>query len=434
MDTQMSSTQSAALSEASPASGPPVKAVMVFRFWTPSSGNAESKLVEHAPEHDPGMLALIEDVVSSKRGVLLSAHDQLFVSGLKQPTDALVISRQVQLGLQGFRGKHGAAPVSVSIAIDATSQAPPCTLADPESEVGHPDGQPSSAVPAPEPPHDLLTLLKLSNPAQILVAHDLYRQLTGMKGLPLKTFPGRFGVYEYLWTTEDKLDLLQSQPQLTLAAVPPALPVASGSYESNDSLTPIIPVRYATNPSDFEQRDLGMVQRWLVAFRSPRTLLFASLAFVAIVLIAVVTVHMIHSSSSQLSTSTAPSPVANPAPPAAKAMTDAALRPPSSNSAPKQGRNSLKTSASETQVVTRESRRVSPVAETRPASPPSQTPQCAISGEFTQYLGLAEQDRGRGDYTSAERIFRLILDCDPSNAAAREGLNRTIQGQQQMER
>ncbi len=345
-----------------------------------------------------------------------------------------MISRQVQLGLQGFRGKHGVAPVSVSIAIDANSQAPPGAPADPESEVGHHDGQPSSAVPSPEPPHDLLTLLKLSKPAQILVAHDLYKQLTGMKGLPLKTFPGRFGVYEYLWTAEDKLNLLQSEPQFTLAAVRPVFSVASGSYDSGDALTPIIPVRSATYASDFEQRDPGVVQRWLVAFRSPRTLLVASLAMVAFVVIAVVTVHMIHSSSSQFSTSTstAPSPVANPAPPAAIVTTDAVLRqaPP----APKPRRSSPKTSPSEPQVVTREAARVSPDAGTRPASPPSRTSQCTISGEFTGYLRLAEQYRGRGDYANAERIFHQILDCDPHNAAASEGLNRTIQGQQQMER
>jgi Flp pilus assembly protein TadD len=43
---------------------------------------------------------------------------------------------------------------------------------------------------------------------------------------------------------------------------------------------------------------------------------------------------------------------------------------------------------------------------------------------------LAEQDRGRGDYANAIRIFREVLACDPNNAAARSGLDKTLSAQQ----
>ncbi|MGA8568751.1 MAG: hypothetical protein WB580_13250, partial [Candidatus Binataceae bacterium] len=301
--------------------------------------------------------------------------------------------------------------------------------AETESQVGRYDGQPSAPVPAPEPPHDLLTLLKLSKPAQILLTHDLYKQLTVIKGLPLKTFPGRFGVYEYLWTAEDKLDLLQSEPQLTLAAVPPAAPVVSGSREVQDSLTPIIPARAATDASDIEQHDLGMVQRWLITFRSPRNLLFASLALVAICAIALIAIRMIHTSSSQ-SANPARSSSVQGATPAVKAADHTTTQSNPSSPATTHAKPEPKTVTPEKQPVT-ESHKTSTAGETSRTPSPAQNSKCSLSGDLSRYLHLAEQDRGQGDYANAARIFHQVLDCDPSNAAAREGLNRAKQGQEQ---
>jgi Flp pilus assembly protein TadD len=56
---------------------------------------------------------------------------------------------------------------------------------------------------------------------------------------------------------------------------------------------------------------------------------------------------------------------------------------------------------------------------------------CNLSGDFSRYVGLAEQARARGDYANAVRRFREILACDPNNAAAQQGLNRAIQGEEQ---
>jgi cytochrome c-type biogenesis protein CcmH/NrfG len=56
---------------------------------------------------------------------------------------------------------------------------------------------------------------------------------------------------------------------------------------------------------------------------------------------------------------------------------------------------------------------------------------CTLGGDIAHYLSLAQQDRGSGNYTSAVRLFRQILACEPNNAAARDGLARAIQGQEQ---
>ncbi len=423
METESSSTQTSLLSEQTIGASAPVKAVMVFRFWIPTSGGTESKPAEHDPAHDPGMLALIEDVVASRRGILLTTHDQQFVSVLKDPADALVVSRQVQLGLQGFRGKHGPGSVSVSIAMDANAGVFP-TRAEPEPEDGPKDAEPSVAVTAdgvPEPPHDLLTLLKLSKPAQILVTHDLYRQVAGIKGLPLKSFPGRFGVYEYLWTTEDKLEVLQSEPQLTLAAIPSST-TASGSKPIKDSPIQAVSADPALNSDPPEQINLGAGQIWQNAFSSPRPIFFASLALAAVVAVAVIGIRMAHVSHSQPEKTIAPVSFPTTPVPATNQQTSSPTE--LGSSGPK--RSSQQTTGR--QGVTHKS---TPIVKPLPVQNSTSTADCSLSGDYPRYVGLAEQYRGRGDYEHAERLFRQVLSCDPSNSAAREGLSRTVQGEQQ---
>jgi hypothetical protein len=65
----------------------------------------------------------------------------------------------------------------------------------------------------------------------MLLTHDMFRQISNISRVPLKSFPGRFGVYEYLWTAEDKLDLLDSEPQLTFSVLSSAASERSVSKE-----------------------------------------------------------------------------------------------------------------------------------------------------------------------------------------------------------
>ncbi|MGB6721169.1 MAG: hypothetical protein WBE72_10265, partial [Terracidiphilus sp.] len=290
---------------------PQGKIEMVFRFWGGNAKGPEPAAGERAPVHNPGVLALIEDVAASKRGVFLSTHDQLYVSGLKQPADALLVSRQVQLGLQGFRGRHGSGPVAVSIAIDASAGDRSTVEPEPGSDAAPPA---PSANQTPEPSHDLVTLLKLSKPAQILMTHDLCQQLTGIKGLPLKSFPGRFGVYEYLWTSEEKLDLLQSEPQLTLAALPPALPSQPGFNAPKGKDGQATAASGATKAIDLPPSREGMVQRAVAAFQmrslpAPRVLIFGGVGLAAVIAVAAIGIHLAHKPAPSAVPATAAAPV-----------------------------------------------------------------------------------------------------------------------------
>ncbi|MGB6743492.1 MAG: hypothetical protein WBE38_07500 [Terracidiphilus sp.] len=425
MDQRSSSTLSGFSSPPGAGENPHAKIEMVFRFWGPNGRSAEPPGNESAPSQHPGVLALIEDAVASKHGVFLSTQDQLYVSGLKRPADALVVSRQVQLGLQGFRGKHASAPVAVSIAIDTSG-----TAAGPNSDAENAGDSASSASAAkqsPEPPHELVTLLKLAKPAQILLTHDLCQQVAAIKGLPLKSFPGRFGVYEYLWTAEDKLDLLQSEPQLTLAALPAAAP----SAPAKDKSTPAPAAEALATVAGRGQLHADMVPEKQSAFQSPRVLILAAAALVVLVAAILIGIHLSHSSSANsappnpTAPASAPRQTSAPAPVSAPATVQ--------STAPKPGEKQRAASTPGRQASKPAAHQPAQAEEKQAAATPAPAPSanCTLGANPERFVGLGEQARGRGDYANAIRIFREVLDCDPNNAAAREGLEKATRGQEQ---
>ena len=442
MNTESLSTPTGPISELHPDAAPSVRVEMVFRLWAPAKDPESRGPGQRAAQH-AGVLALIEDVVASKQGVFQVTGDRMFVSGLTKPTDALVISRQIQLGLQGFRGRTAAYPVAVSIAIDAGANG--ASAAQPEKSAADKLAGPTgaSSVPAgmaPEPSHDLLTLLKLAKPAQILITHDAWQRIANFKGLPLKSFPGRFGVYEYLWTAEEKLDLVQSEPQLTLAVLPAALPTPSGSTQAKDMPTSAVAAGPPPETPHAEAPLTSTAEPKRAGFRLPRPVLVAGLSLVAACVIALAGLGIGHVFSSRATKPNAP--VSNQEPPQSQQPLQPSTAAP--GAPPQTKANSAGPAAS------RASSRKTPVASASPAKtakpkpgkpavavqenvapPQAPSPQCTFAGDTARLASLGEQYRERGNYTNAERIFRQVLACDPNNAAAREGLNRTLEGEQQ---
>jgi hypothetical protein len=411
---------------------PHAKIEMIFRVWGANAKATEAAGGESVDAHHPGVVALIEDAVASKRGVFPSSKDQtskdqIYVSGLKRPADALVVSRQVQLGLQGFRGKHAPGPVAVSIVIDASGNSEAANAGDQEL---------ARSIAAPEPPHELVTLLKLAKPAQILLTHDLCQQVAQMKGLPLKSFPGRFGVYEYLWTGEEKLDLLQSEPQLTLAA----MPAAPGTAPAKDKN---VVARAVNPPAAAAVRELDhadepghtvMVPEKRPALQSPRVLILGAVGLVVLVAAILIGVHLLHApgSASAPANPTTPTPeqTSSPAPAVAPATG------PGTGSAAG-SRQKPHAAAVVSKPATHQPAKPAaqgedkPVAVTAPAPAPVPSASCTLGANPGRFVDLAEQARGRGDYANAIRIFREVLNCDPNNAAARVGLDKATSGAQQ---
>jgi hypothetical protein len=410
--------------ETVPAASHAAKVEMVFRIWHAGGKDAEAAGNEQENAQQQGTLALIEDVVGAKHGVLHATKTQIFATGLPHANDALVAARRIQLGLQGFRARAGAAPVAVSIAIDASSSAgsgagrqKTVTIAEGDASV--------QAGSVAEASHDLLTLLKISKPAQVLLTHDLCQSSPAIKGLPLKAFPARFGVYEYQWTSAEKLEVLQAEPQLMLATVPAAPPSAPAARPTAETATQTIPAVVAVTAPASPPRSEEMVRDGRQTLRLARIAVFAGLGVVVIGLASFVGMRLARESAKPAGSGSAPVTVPA-AVPAAPAQPAAQTTP--TSAAP--GASSGTGSAPAAQPAKSQSPRKA--AQEKHATEPAQpTAECNLQGALSQYLGLAEQARGRGDYANAIRRFKEILSCDPNNGAAREGLNRAIQGQEQ---
>jgi hypothetical protein len=404
---------------------------MVFRFW--ASSEAREVPAQYASAHHPGVLALIEDAAAAKRGTLIATGDQAVVSGLREPADALVVSRQIQNGMQGFRGKAGTAPVAVSIVLDFKNR-PSLETKEQDSPADRQEyGRTSSenVRHAPEVSHELMTLLAIAKPAQVLITHDLLQQIADIKGLALKSFAGRFGVYEYMWTAEEKLGLLQSEPQLTLAAFPPATAFAGGTKEQKEANSQTSTAEAAREASGEHESVAKSIRRSPESVRWPRPLLLGGIGAAAIVLISAVCLMLFRGHPSQ--PVNAGPPVAAPAhspgtgnsPPQEPDSRSAAPAPAPAKSkapaaSPSDAKNARQKPGPQPPVV----------ATAKPVPPPSSQP-CTLPGDIGKYASLAESKREQGDYRSAVRIFHQVLDCDPNNTQARDGLSRTIQAEEQ---
>ena len=431
MKAESSSTSPNPLSEHSPATASSSKIDMVFRFWTPASADAKSRQGHEIATRYPGVLALIEDAAAARRGVLLTANEPLHVSGLKEPADALVVSRQIQHGMLGYRGKAGAPPVVVSIAIDYSGQAASATATGPGVDAINQGEQASTlgtlvsgeANYGQEISHDLMTLLTLAKPAQILITHDLWQHSGTLKSLPLKTFPGRSGVYEYLWTAEEKLDLLQSEPQLTLSALPAVISTAGGKDSANLVSTPAATAAISELTPERVQSAKPARQR--EAFSLSRPVLVGGIALAAVILVVVVGIIVFRGHSSQPAARNTPASVKN-SPTVTNSQAAFPASPPAA-SAPVAPGDKLPSASPKAEKKTgaKPSTPVRVVGE----KPAEQTQPCSLTGDIAKYVGLGERHRERGDYSGAIRIFRQVLDCDPGNVQAQQDLARAIQGE-----
>jgi hypothetical protein len=399
----------------SPAADSAVKIAMVFRLWASASREAKDNQAANALGPRPGVLALIEDAAAAKLGVFVATGDHMAVSGLKELADALVLSRQIQHGMRGFRRQSGAAAVALSIAIDFSGRPAPAVAKKLDGDENLQKSvrlSPEVMNGTQEISHDLFSLLAKTKPAQVLITHDLLQQITAIKGLPLRSFPGRFGVYEYLWTGEDELEMLQSEPQLTLAALPSTVPVEAVTKELKDAPTGAIVAGPVEDEPPREAKKAHQLQTMLPLGPALWVGIFAAAVLVAIALVGFSFFHA-HSSTP---TNTASPALTTTLPPVTRN---------SQSQAPKGVKNRGQKAAASVPAP-------APVAAEAPAAgQPTSSQPCTLPGEINKYADLAESDRERGDYANAIRIFRQVLNCDPNNAEAREGLNRAIQAQEQ---
>ena len=356
---------------------------------------------------------MIEDALAARKATLSAGGEQLSVAGLKRPADALAVSRQIQLLLQGFRSQSRGEPVGLSIAIDSqTTSANVDRLPGASTKVS-----PGLDDHDAQPSHDLLSLLKISKPAQILVTHEMSQEIGAYKGLPLRSFPGRFGVSEYLWTSAEDLALLQSEPQLTLATVPdpPQKPAAADPPQmpEPDHQTPADEVS-----SPFPIRPLKIFEpAGSTSWRDPRRAGAAAAAVLVFSfglwgLYGAFRWAMKGPAPTRPAVSTTQSQIQTP-PPGTKV-----LSPPARPSA-----TTAKTRAAAFKNADKGSGSPEHPVSTPAAAGQERARGCALeSNEIPWYLQKAEESRQQGQYDRAIHLYQMFLSCEPNNPAALAGI------------
>ncbi len=150
--------------------------------------------------------ALLKDILMSRLEVEaeINAHEYVHTQGFDDLGRALAASRALQVAFEGFRNVVPAARANVSVVLDSSA---------PDEAVS---GQASLSVEQKD-------LLDFAKPSQVLITQAFYDRIAHYQPA-LRTFPLRAGVYEFLWTSEQRLNELQAEAEFmpTLIQPPPA--------------------------------------------------------------------------------------------------------------------------------------------------------------------------------------------------------------------
>ncbi len=355
--------------------------------------------------------ALVKDILMSRLEVdaEINAQEYVHTQGFDDLGKALAASRALQVAFEGFRAVVPVARPNLSMILDSCA----------------PDEAASTYARLSVEQKELLDSAK---PSQVLITQSFYDKIAHYQPA-LRSSPLRVGIYEFLWTSEQRLDELQAEAELmptliqpTLSAVetvtvppvkPPVRPAVEPRWKEPQ------PERAAVPPPQPEA-DEPVPAKWLstakiLAICSAVAMLVAIGYLVNLRILGNRTKPVVPSSVQVEQPPVTPGPVS---PPIATSTTDT----PTASDADI-GQTPAIPPAS---VKPPRPRVTTPDAATSSSSAPPKPPPkghgCAIEGEIPGYLSLAESNKNRGKYERAISEYNAVLACEPGNRQAKEGL------------
>ncbi|HMD19082.1 MAG TPA: hypothetical protein VKH40_02105, partial [Alloacidobacterium sp.] len=246
-----------------------------------------------------------------------------------------------------------------------------------------------------------------------------------------RSFSERAGVYEYLWTEAEKLAELQETTEFNATIVQPIVIPEAGVRENAPvpvSLPPAPPqvppqtdsliARIQTVLGQTAATARSLLRTGVMGLQQILRPLWARIAASSlVVLLLVAAIWLIHEHSirphSQAVSTPQQSQPAVISPPQIKPQVPVATPDTSGAAASSQPNTPAKVPA-----------------KTRGArSEPNAG--CSIAGQVPAYMKMAERNRASGKYKDAEREFREILNCEPNNDEAKDGLNKVLRAEQE---
>jgi hypothetical protein len=362
--------------------------------------------------------ALVKDILRSRLDVEAEAGtgNYLCAQGFNDLSKALAASRALQLAFEGFRSVAPGARTHISVVLDSISS---------EEALSR------RAGPSVEQ-KDLLALAKTS---QVLVTQALFERVAACQPLALRSFPRCAGVYEFLWTSVDRLDKLQAEadfvPELVVERAEPVTNAdATVIYRPVENVIipvaqeierPVVPEPVADQ--DYEEPVRSRSKIWI-----------AALACVAILLLSITVLLRFRPSIGSLPhaarvKASPPPPVARPPVTPPPVNTDPQTAPPPPRDSTPM-RPTVDGTATETSPTRLDERPVHSHQPTSPSMPSGDTKVptkpgtrgCPDGVSIPYLLSQGNNYRNRRQLDKAEEEFQRVLQCDHGNRDAQLGL------------
>jgi hypothetical protein len=347
--------------------------------------------------------ALLKDILMSRLELEaeINAHEYVHTRGFDDLGRALAASRALQVAFEGFRTAVPTARTNVSVVLDSSVP----------DEVA--PAQASLSVEQKD-------LLDFAKPSQVLITQAFYDRIAHYQPA-LRSFPLRAGVYEFLWTSEQRLDELQAEAEFMPTLIQP--PTATETFDET-VVVPVIkpapePRWKAPEPTSVPLPILEIEDqpgtRWL------STAKILAISGVVAVLLAVgylVRSNVLSKPGKPEVAKQEERPSMPPAvPPTAQSELNKEVPP--KPSGPEPSAVQATPSKPKPPVVATDH----PPAVQPQASKPARGRNCSLDdSEIPGYLNLAERYRNNGKYDRAITDYNLVLACQPGNRQAQQGL------------
>ncbi len=350
--------------------------------------------------------ALLKDILMSRLEVEpeINAHEYVHTQGFDDLGRALAASRALQVAFEGFRSVVPAARANVSVVLDSSA----------------PDESAPAQASLSVEQKDLLDFAK---PSQVLITQAFYDRIAHYHPA-LRTFPLRAGVYEFLWTSEQRLDELQAEAEFM-----PTLIQAPTATEAFDE-TVVVPVIKPPAPEPrWKAPDPAPVPLPILAIDDPPRAKWLStpkiLMISGVVGVLLAVGYLV--SSGVLGKST--KPVAENPPVVQEPAVTPSQAPPATQPVSNPRGAATTAGVKEKAPVPpppKPKPPTEPIAGAAPQTTPTKTARgrnCTLDdGEIPSYLNLAERYRNSGKYDRAISNYNLVLGCQPGNRQAQAGL------------
>jgi tetratricopeptide (TPR) repeat protein len=349
--------------------------------------------------------ALVKDILMSRLEVdpEINAHGYVHTQGFADLGRALAASRALQFAFEGFRNAVPAPPANIAVVLDSST---------PEEAAAEQAG----------PSVEQKELLASAKPSQVLITQAFYDRIADSQPA-LRSSP-RAGIYEYLWTSEQRLDKLQAEaefvPTLVSGVIQP--PALEETVVHQPVKTAVEPARIdPPRPPAPQPRPEPVIADRETPPRLSGKRVFAVCSVVAIlIVIGYLVISFFVSKPAK--------PVAQRTSPAHPAVSTPSSPPTAQPSSGPQAAPPIV--PVETKPIQPLPTKAKPKVETTDQDALAQTGSrqatkghdCAIAGEVPEELKLADGYSSQGKYERAISAYQQVLACEPGNRQAKDGL------------